>query len=118
MWISVGYYALLLLVGAVSIAILGKILRVYDLSQKMQGKKGINWNNIMGIVCIIFLIAGIYGAYWSLTVQGSMTLPEAASAHGVDMDNMFTVTSYPDTDCIFPYPIAVIWFCFLLPRIG
>ncbi|WP_419788815.1 cytochrome c oxidase subunit II [Mucilaginibacter sp. X4EP1] len=93
MWLGVGYYALLLLVAAVSLVILGKILRVYDLSQKIQGKKGINWNNIMGFVCIIFLIAGIYGATWSLTVQGSMSLPESASAHGVDTDNMFTVTS-------------------------
>src|ERR1035437_134587 len=31
--------------------------------------------------------------FWSLTVQGSMTLPVSASAHGVAIDNMFTVTS-------------------------
>jgi len=35
----------------------------------------------------------MYGAYWSLTEQGSMSLPESASAHGVDIDNMFTVTT-------------------------
>ncbi len=93
MWAGVAYYVLIFLVGCFSIAIFGKILRVYDLTQKMQGKKGLNWNNIMGTCCAIFLVAGLYGAYWSLTEQGSMSLPEAASAHGVDIDNMFTVTT-------------------------
>jgi len=35
----------------------------------------------------------MYGAYWSLTEQGSMSLPESASKHGVDIDNMFNVTT-------------------------
>jgi len=47
----------------------------------------------MGICCLIFLIFGMYGAYWSLTVQGSMKLPEAASVHGVAIDDMFDLTT-------------------------
>ncbi|MDB4922330.1 cytochrome c oxidase subunit II [Mucilaginibacter sp.] len=93
MWTGVAYYVLLFFVASLCVAILGKILRVYDLTQKMQGKKGLNWNGIMGICCAIFLITGMYGAYWSLTVQGSMSLPEAASAHGGAIDSMFTTTT-------------------------
>lgn len=93
MWTGVAYYVLIFLVGCFCIAILGKILKVYDLTQKMQGKKGINWNGVMGIVCMVFLVVGMYGAYWSLTVQGSMTLPEAASAHGGAIDDMFALTA-------------------------
>lgn len=93
MWVGVGYYVLLFLIACFCVAILGKILKVYDLSQKMQGKKGLNWNNIMGVFCAIFLVVGMYGAYWSLTVQGSMKLPEAASAHGGAIDDMFTLTT-------------------------
>ena len=93
MWTGVAYYVLLFLVAAFCVAILGKILRVYDLTQKMQGKKGINWNGVMGICCALFLIGGMYGAYWSLTVQGSMSLPEAASEHGGAIDSMFTTTT-------------------------
>lgn len=92
MWIGVGYYVLLFVLVAIIVGILGKILRVYDLTSQIQGKKPINWNNIMGILFIVFLIAGLYGAYWEFTVQGTMTLPEAASKHGVDIDNMFMVT--------------------------
>jgi len=92
-WLSVGYYVLLFLVACFCVAIIGKILKVYDLSQQMQGKKALNWNNVMGIICLIFLIAGMAGAYWSITEQGSMSLPESASKHGVDIDNMFLVTT-------------------------
>ncbi|WP_428328443.1 cytochrome c oxidase subunit II [Mucilaginibacter sp.] len=93
MWTGVGYYVLLFLIASVCVAIVGKILKIYDLTLTIQGKKGLNWNGIMGVVCLLFLISGLYGAYWSLTVQGSMSLPEAASAHGVDIDNMFLVTA-------------------------
>jgi cytochrome c oxidase subunit 2 len=93
MWAGVGYYALLLFLACTVVAIIGKILRVYDLSLQMQGKKGMNWNNIIGIICIIFLVVGLYGAYWSLTVQGSMILPESASEHGTKIDFMFWTTT-------------------------
>ncbi|MDB5089079.1 MAG: hypothetical protein JWR09_3073 [Mucilaginibacter sp.] len=93
MWTGVGYYVLLFFVASLCVAILGKILRVYDLTQKMQGKKGLNWNGIMGVCCALFLITGMYGAFWSLDVQGSMKLPESASAHGVAIDSMFTTTT-------------------------
>ena len=93
MWTGVLYYALLFLTGCVCLAIVGRILKVYDITQKMQGKKGINWNGFMGIICLVFVIAGMYGAFWSIFVQGSMKLPVAASAHGGEIDTMFNVTT-------------------------
>lgn len=92
-WLNISYYVLLFLLAAVSVAVVGKILRVYELSQQVQGKKGIQWNNVMGAICLIFLVAGLAGAYWDITVQGSMTLPEAASKHGVKIDAMFLTTT-------------------------
>jgi cytochrome c oxidase subunit 2 len=92
-WLSVGYYVLLFFLLCVSVAVVGKILKVYDLSQKIQGKKGINYNNLMATICILFLVGGMAGAYWDITVQGSMTLPEAASKHGVKIDAMFLTTT-------------------------
>jgi cytochrome c oxidase subunit 2 len=92
-WLGVSYYILLFVLLAISVAVIGKILKVYDLSQQIQGKKGIQWNNIMAIVCLLFLVFGMAGAYWDITVQGSMTLPEAASKHGVKIDAMFLTTT-------------------------
>ncbi|MBS1527982.1 MAG: cytochrome c oxidase subunit II [Bacteroidetes bacterium] len=93
MWMGVGYYVLLFLAACVVVAIVGKILRVYDLTQQMQGKKGMNWNNVMGVICVIFLVVGMYGVYWSFTEQATQTLPEAASKHGVKIDEMFLATT-------------------------
>jgi cytochrome c oxidase subunit 2 len=111
-WDSVAYYVMLFFIACLCVAIFGKILKVYDLTQKMQGKKGLNWNNIMGICCLIFLIVGMYGAYWSLTVQGSMKLPEAASAHGVDIDAMFDLTTVLTLIVFVITQIALFWFLF------
>lgn len=92
-WLSVSYYILLFVLACIALAIVGKILKVYDLSQKIQGKAGINWNNLMAIICIVFLVAGAVGTYWSFTVQGKMVLPDAASVHGVKIDSMFWTTT-------------------------
>jgi cytochrome c oxidase subunit 2 len=112
MWMGAGYYVLLFLLLCVVIAIVGKILKVYDLTQQIQGKKQINWNNLMAIVCLVFLLFGLYGAYWSFTVQGSMTLPEAASAHGVKIDEMFLVTTCITMFVFFVTQILLFTFLF------
>jgi cytochrome c oxidase subunit 2 len=87
------YYVLLFVIVCFVVGIVGKILRVYDLTQQIQNKKGINWHNVMGAVCLIFLVAGLYGAYWSFTVQGAMILPISASEHGIKIDEMFWTTT-------------------------
>jgi len=93
MWAGVGYYVLLFLLVCLGIAIIGRILRVYDLTNQLQNKKGINWNNIMATLFGVFLIAGSIAAYWSFAVQGNMILPAAASVHGVRIDEMFWTTT-------------------------
>ena len=93
MWTGVEYYLLLFLLACVVIAIVGKILKVYDLTRQIQGKSELNWNGLMASICIVFLLAGLYGSYWEFTVQGTETLPEAASVHGVKIDEMFNVTT-------------------------
>jgi cytochrome c oxidase subunit 2 len=112
MWLGVGYYVLLFLILAFVIAIVGKILKVYDLTQQIQNKKGINWNGVMGVCCIIFLAVGLYGACWSLIEQGSMTLPEAASLHGVKTDEMFSVTTVITLIVFFITQFLLFWFLF------
>jgi cytochrome c oxidase subunit 2 len=113
MWMGVSYYVLLFVILAIIVGIIGKVLRVYDLTSQMQGKKPINWNNIMGFIFIVFLLAGLYGSYWEFTEQGSMTLPDAASAHGVSLDNMFMVTFIITVIVFFLTQICLFGFAFL-----
>src|ERR1700712_1205119 len=112
MWMGAGYYVLLFLLLCVAIAIIGKILKVYDLTQQIQGKKELNWNSLMGVICLVFLVVGMYGAYWEFTVQGAETLPEAASVHGVKTDEMFTVTTVITMFVFFVTQILLFTFLF------
>lgn len=111
-WLGVGYYVLLFLLVCVIVAVIGKILKIYELTLKIQGKKGINWNNFIGIICLVFLIAGLYGAYWSFTVQGQEILPEPASAHGVKIDQMFWTTTAITTFVFIITQILLFGFLF------
>ncbi len=87
------FYVLLFLLLCLFIAIVGKALKVYELTRETQGKpEGINWNTINAVLFALFLIVGLYGVYWEYTVHGSMILPEAASEHGVKIDEMFNLT--------------------------
>ncbi|QJD95663.1 cytochrome c oxidase subunit II [Mucilaginibacter robiniae] len=92
MWTGVGYYVLLFLVVCIVVGIIGKILKVYDLTLQMQGKKGVNWNNVMSVLFIVFMLLGLVGVYYSFTVHGSMILPESASVHGATLDTMMWIT--------------------------
>lgn len=87
------FYVLLFLLLCLFIAIVGKALRVYELTKETEGKSNpINWNTINGVLFVVFLIVGGYGVYWEYTVHGSMILPEAASEHGERIDMMFNIT--------------------------
>ena len=111
-WLGVGYYVLLFLLVCVIVAVIGKILKIYELTLKMQGKKGINWNNFIGYICLVFLVAGLYGAYWSFTVQGQQILPEPASSHGVLIDQMFWTTTAITTFVFIITQILLFGFLF------
>jgi len=66
----------------------------------------------MGVICILFLVIGGYGAYWSITQQGSMTLPEAASVHGVKIDDMFMTTTIITMIVFVITQVCLFWFLF------
>lgn len=87
------FYVLLFLLLCLFIAIIGKALKVYELTRQTEGKpEGVNWNKINAVLFAIFLVVGLYGVYWEYAVHGKMILPEAASEHGKKIDQMFYVT--------------------------
>lgn len=90
---SVIFYTMLFLLLCLFVAIVGKAIRVYELTREAQDKpEGINWNKLNAVLFMLFLIVGLYGVYWEYTVHGNMILPEAASEHGVRIDQMFNIT--------------------------
>ena len=91
-WPGIIFNIMLFLLACIVIAIIGRILKIYDLTLQIQNKNPLDWNRIMAVGFGLFLLAGLYGAYWEYTVQGAKILPEAASQHGVRIDEMFSAT--------------------------
>ena len=110
---SGSYYLLMFLLLCIFIAIIGKILKVYEISREMQGQKSrFDIRRINGVLLGIALIAGIYGVYWSYSVQGPMSMHESASVHGLDIDYMFNVTLILTTIVFILTHIALFGFSF------
>ena len=91
---SAWFYTLAFLLLCVFTGIIGKILKVYEISREMQGHKNkFDWRKVQGFLFAIALVVGLYGVYWSYDVQGSMSMEEASSVHGERLDFMFYVTT-------------------------
>ncbi len=87
------YYLLMGLVGAMVLNVIGKILKITEITFELSGKKnGINWNLINAALFLAFLIVGMYFAFWEFGYHGKMLLPESASEHGLRTDNLFDIT--------------------------
>lgn len=90
---TAAYYTLLFFIVCVFLAMIGKILRVYELSREMQGKPGqFNWNKIQGTIFAVMLVAGLYATYWTYTTWGNVASGEAATLHGERIDSMMDIT--------------------------
>jgi len=116
---STAFYVLAFLTLCLFIAIVGKALKVYELTREAQDKpNGINWNSVNGVLFAIFLVVGLYGVYWEYTVHGSMILPEAASEHGKKIDSMFNITLIITTIVFIATHIALFTFAYLYRNTG
>ena len=113
------FYVLMFLLLCLFIAIVGKAMKVYELTRETQGKdRGINWDKINAVLFALFLIVGLYGVYWEYTVHGSMILPEAASEHGAKIDEMFNITLIITTIVFILTHIALFTFAYLYRNSG
>lgn len=108
-----GYYLMMFLLVCIFVAIVGKILKVYEISRDMQGQKStLDNKRIHGVLLGLFLLVGIYGVYWSYSVQGPMSMHESASVHGLDIDFMFKITLILTTVVFILTHIALFGFSF------
>jgi cytochrome c oxidase subunit 2 len=90
---SFWFYFLVFALLCTFIGIIGKVLRVYELSNGVSGKEPkFNKNRLHGTLLAIGFVVGLYGAYWSYTVQGPMSVTASASVHGALLDKMFYTT--------------------------
>jgi len=110
---TAAYYTILFLLVCIFLAIIGKILRVYELTREIQGKEGaLNWNTIQGGIFIAFLVLGLYGTYWTYDVWGYVVTGESASIHGDRIDSMMLTTVTITTLVFVITQVLLFWFIF------
>lgn len=116
---SVAFYAMLFLLLCLFIAIVGKAIRVYELTREAQDKPdAINWNTVNGVLFVLFLIAGLCGVYFEYTVHGHMILPDSASEHGKKIDQMFNITLILTTIVFIGTHITLFLFSYFYKNTG
>lgn len=88
------YGILLVLLVSVVVVIVGKILSIYELTTKMNGKfNPLAGNNFQATLLLIALPIFLYGVYWSYVNHGSMAWRDAVTEHGKRIDVMFIITT-------------------------
>ena len=66
--------------------------RVVSTRYKLKGVRLFNWNNINGILFIVFMVVGFALVALQFIKYMKFTLPVAASEHGAIIDNMLAIT--------------------------
>ena len=88
------YYILLFLIVCTIVAVIGKVLSIYELTKRMNGKYNPFANNtFQGVLFIIFLVAFLAFTYYGYAVWGSWAWRDAVTEHGQKIDTMFIVTT-------------------------
>ena len=88
------YYILLFLIVCTVVAVVGKVLSIYELTRKMNGKYNPFANNtFQGVLFIVFLVAFLAFVYYGYAVWGDWAWRAAVTEHGERIDTMFIVTT-------------------------
>jgi cytochrome c oxidase subunit 2 len=88
------YGVLLVLLIALILTVIGKVISIYELTTKMNGRfNPLAGNNLQATLLLIALPIFLYGVYWSYVNHGAMAWRPAASEHGKDIDLMFIITT-------------------------
>ena len=107
------YYVLLFVLICVLVAVVGRILKVYDLTRKMNGLDTEYYmHKVHAYLFLIALIAGLYGVYWSYANHGAQAWRAAATEHGAKIDIMFLVTTAIITIVLVLTHISLFGFAF------
>ena len=90
-----GMKLLVLLVIVLAIIAVAQLMRLYELSNKVKGKReediDLKTNNFNANMMLVFLIVFFAQFFYQLYLYGRGMLPEAASVHGQDVDWLYNI---------------------------
>lgn len=88
----------------------GELLSI--LKGQGEGEVSEETNRFASIFWMLFLVLGMIGIFWSVYIYKDWFLPEAASIHGVEIDNMFNLTLFFTGIVFIITHIALCWFAY------
>src|SRR5690606_9838214 len=88
------YGVLVVFLICVLVGVIGKILQIYELTRRMNGKDTTYYQyNFNAVMFLIALVLGLYGVYWSYVHHGGQSFRAAVTEHGAKIDTMFIITT-------------------------
>jgi len=107
------YGLLLVFLVCVLVGVIGKIIQVYELTRRMNGKDTTYYlYNINAVLFLVALVLGLYGVYWSYVHHGVQSMRDAATEHGERIDVMFMITTVICTIVLVVMHIGLFGFAF------
>lgn len=108
------YYVLLFLVVVTIVAVILKVISIYELTRRMNGKYNPLANNtLQATLILIFLILFLAFVYYAYSVWGSMAWRPASTEHGGRIDNMFIITTVIITFVLVSVHILLLSFSYI-----
>src|SRR5690606_11171698 len=108
------YYVLLFLVVCTIVAVVLKVISIYELTRKMNGQYNpLANNNIQATLFIVFLVLFLAFIYYGYSVWGAWAWKPAATEHGKDIDTMFIVTTVIITFVLVVVHILLLSFSYI-----
>ena len=108
------YGVLLVLLICVLVGVVGKILQVYELTRRMNGRDTTYYaRNFNAKLFVLALILGLYGVYWSYVHHGGQAFRAAVTEHGARIDTMFIITTVICTVVLVVMHIAMFSFVYI-----
>ncbi|MEC3878381.1 cytochrome c oxidase subunit II [Parapedobacter sp. 10938] len=108
------YGLLLVFLICVLVGVIGKIIQVYELTRRMNGKDTTYYmRNFNAKLFVLALVLGLYGVYWSYAHHGAQSFRAAATEHGASIDTMFIITTVICTVVLVIMHIAMFSFAYI-----
>lgn len=108
------YYVFILLIACAVVGVIFKVLSIYSLTKRVNGKYNpLAGNTIQAVLLFVFLIGFLAFTYYSYAVWGSWAWREAVTEHGKDIDRMFIITTVIITIVLVLVHILLMTFSFI-----
>ena len=108
------YGVLVIFLICVLVGVVGRIIRVYELTRRMNGMDTTYYmRNFNAKLFLLALVLGLYCVYWSYVNHGGQSFRAAATEHGASIDTMFIITTVICTVVLVVMHIAMFSFAYI-----